>query len=152
MPGQTVRKKSVQQKLNALDFEFQGKNVLIVDDSIVRGTTSQEIIQMARNAGANKVYFASASPPIRHPHIYGIDMPQVTELIAYQRSVTEIQHLIQADKLIYLDLADLVEVAREGNPKVIRFEASVFDGQYITGDEQAYLTDIAQLRGESALN
>src|SRR5690606_31890630 len=133
MPGQQLRKKSVRQKLNAIELEFQGKNVLLVDDSIVRGTTCNEIIQMAREAGANKVYFASAAPPVIYPNVYGIDMPAANELIAHGRSVDEISKLIGADKLIFQDLEDLVETCREGNPAIKRFDCSVFDGQYVAG-------------------
>ena len=148
MPGQTIRKKSVRQKLNALDLEFEGRNVLLMDDSIVRGTTSREIIQMARDAGANKVYFASASPPIRYPNIYGIDMPVSEELVAYGRTVEEVADFIGADKLFYLPLEDLIASAKEGNPTIERFEASVFDGQYVTGDESAYLKEVGMVRAD----
>jgi amidophosphoribosyltransferase len=148
MPGQVIRKKSVRQKLSVIDSEFRGKNVLLVDDSIVRGTTSQEIIQMARDAGANKVYFASAAPPIRYPNIYGIDMPSAQELIAHNRTVEQVCEQIGADGLIYLDLASLVEVAREGNKTIEQFESAVFDGIYLTGDESAYLLKAAKSRSE----
>jgi len=134
MPGQAVRRKSVRQKLNALGTEFKGKSVLIVDDSIVRGTTSQEIVQMAREAGARRVHFASAAPPVRFPNVYGIDMPTRSELIASDRSVEEIAREIGCDRLIYQDLADLIEDVRAGNPSIERFETSCFDGNYITGD------------------
>ncbi len=134
MPGQAVRRKSVRQKLNALGTEFKGKNVLIVDDSIVRGTTSQEIVQMAREAGARKVHFASAAPPVRFPNVYGIDMPTRSELIASERSVEEIAREIGCDRLIYQDLGDLIEDVRATNPSIARFETSCFDGRYITGD------------------
>jgi len=134
MPGQAVRRKSVRQKLNALSTEFRGKNVMIVDDSIVRGTTSQEIVSMAREAGARKVYFASAAPPVRFPNVYGIDMPTRGELIASDRSVEEIAREIGCDQLIFQDLADLIEDVRAGNPAIARFETSCFDGNYITGD------------------
>ncbi|MDE3208118.1 MAG: amidophosphoribosyltransferase, partial [Pseudomonadota bacterium] len=134
MPGQATRKKSVRQKLNAIDFEFRGKNVLLVDDSIVRGTTSREIVQMARDAGALKVYFASAAPPVRYPNVYGIDMPRASELLATGKSDMEICREIGADALIYQDLDDLFEAARDGNPDVPSFEASCFNGSYITGD------------------
>lgn len=151
MPGQAERKRSVRQKLNAIDLEFRGKNVLLVDDSIVRGTTSQQIVQMAREAGARKVYFASAAPPIRYPNVYGIDMPSATELVANGREVDEIAAITGADRLIYQDLQDLIEAAREGNPKITRFEASVFDGVYITGDvNQDYLGQIEQMRADGA--
>ncbi len=151
MPGQAERKRSVRQKLNAIDLEFRGKNVLLVDDSIVRGTTSQQIVQMAREAGARKVYFASAAPPIRYPNVYGIDMPSATELVASSREVDEIAAITGADRLIYQDLQDLIEAAREGNPKITRFEASVFDGIYVTGDvNQDYLGRIEQMRADGA--
>ena len=151
MPGQAERKRSVRQKLNAIGLEFRGKNVLLVDDSIVRGTTSQQIVQMAREAGARKVYFASAAPPIRYPNVYGIDMPSATELVANGREVDEIAAITGADRLIYQDLQDLIEAAREGNPKITRFEASVFDGIYVTGDvNQDYLGRIEQMRADGA--
>ncbi len=151
MPGQAERRRSVRQKLNAIDLEFRGKNVLLVDDSIVRGTTSHQIIQMAREAGARKVYFASAAPPIRFPNVYGIDMPSAHELVANRRELGEIAAEIGADRLIYQDLPDLVEAAREGNPKITRFEASVFDGVYVTGDvEEDYLQRIEQMRSDGA--
>ena len=134
MPGQGVRKKSVRQKLNAISQEFRGKNVLLVDDSIVRGTTSGEIIQMAREAGARKVYFASASPPVRYPNVYGIDMPTRSELIAAFRTDEEIRCEIGADALIYQDVDAMKRVVRALNPKLDGFEASCFDGVYVTGD------------------
>ena len=134
MPGQAMRKKSVRQKLNAIGLEFKGKNVLLVDDSIVRGTTSREIVQMARDAGARKVYFASAAPPVRFPNVYGIDMPSRTELIATGRSDAEICFEIGADGLIYQDLEDLKASVRKANPNITDFDASCFDGKYITGD------------------
>jgi len=136
MPGQAMRKKSVRQKLNAISVEFKGKNVLLVDDSIVRGTTSREIVQMARDAGARKVYFASAAPPVRFPNVYGIDMPSRSELIATGRSDAEICHEIGADKLVYQDIDDLKTAVRMAspNPNIKYFEASCFDGDYITGD------------------
>lgn len=151
MPGQQLRKKSVRQKLNAIELEFQGKNVLLVDDSIVRGTTCNEIIQMAREAGARKVYFASAAPPVIYPNVYGIDMPAANELIAHGRSVEEICKLIGADKLIYQDLEDLVETCREGNPDIKRFDCSVFDGQYVAGKiDGEYLQRLENSRNDSA--
>ena len=151
MPGQAQRKKSVRQKLNAIDLEFKGKNVLLVDDSIVRGTTSAQIIQMARDAGARKVYFASAAPPVRYPNVYGIDMPAASELVASNRSDEEVARLIGADRLIYQDLKDLLEAAHEGNPHVSRFDASCFDGVYVTGDvSQAYLKRVEQCRNDAA--
>jgi amidophosphoribosyltransferase len=153
MPGQNQRKKSVRQKLNAIELEFKGKNVLLVDDSIVRGTTCKQIIQMARDAGARKVYFASASPAIRFPNVYGIDMPAASELIANGKSDEEIQALIGADWLIYQDLQDLIDSATEGNPKITRFECSVFDGKYITGDvDEMYLKRLENTRNDDAKN
>ena len=140
MPGQATRRKSVRQKLNAIAQEFRGRNVLLVDDSIVRGTTSREIIQMAREAGAKKVYFASASPPVRFANVYGIDMPTRAELIASFRSDEEICREIGADALIYQDLDDLKAAVRAVNPAITQFETSCFDGHYITGDiTPAYL-------------
>ncbi|MCD6045752.1 MAG: amidophosphoribosyltransferase [Gammaproteobacteria bacterium] len=147
MPGQAIRRKSVQRKLNAIDLEFQGKNVLLVDDSIVRGTTSREIIELARAAGAKKVYFASAAPEVISPNVYGIDMPRTADLIAHNRSVEEIRVLLNADGLIFQDLKDLIAAAREGNPAITQFEDSVFSGNYITGDINAeYLEALAQAR------
>jgi amidophosphoribosyltransferase len=134
MPGQSVRRKSVRQKLNAIAMEFKGKNVLLVDDSIVRGTTSREIVQMAREAGARRVFFASAAPPVRFPNVYGIDMPTRSELIAAYRSEEEVALELGADALIYQDLSALEEAVRQINPKLERFETSCFDGIYITGD------------------
>jgi len=151
MPGQALRKKSVRQKLNAIDLEFRGKTVLLVDDSIVRGTTSGQIIQMAREAGATKVYFASASPPVRYPNVYGIDMPTGEELIAHGRTDAEVCHLIGADRLIYQDLDDLIDCARKGNPEITRFDTSCFDGRYVTGDvDQEYLDSVSALRSDAA--
>ncbi len=148
MPGQAMRKKSVRQKLNAIGVEFKGKNVLLVDDSIVRGTTSREIVQMARDAGALKVYFASAAPPVRFPNVYGIDMPSRAELIATGRSDEEICREIGADGVIYQDLADLKAAVRKANPAIVDFDASCFDGCYITGDITAeYLDAIEAARG-----
>jgi amidophosphoribosyltransferase len=137
MPGQGMRKKSVRQKLNAIASEFKGRNVLLVDDSIVRGTTSKEIVQMARDAGARKVYMASAAPPVRFPNVYGIDMPTKDELIAHNRSTEEIRQYIGADALIYQDVAAMKKVVAALNPKLQGFEASCFDGVYITGDISA---------------
>jgi len=134
MPGHAVRRKSVRQKLNAIGMEFKDKNVLLVDDSIVRGTTSQEIVQMARESGARKVYFASAAPPVRFPNVYGIDMPTRSELIAAHRSEDEVAREIGADALIFQDLDALKECVRKLNPRLTSFETSCFDGQYITGD------------------
>ncbi|MBS0466301.1 MAG: amidophosphoribosyltransferase [Proteobacteria bacterium] len=134
MPGQGTRKKSVRQKLNAIASEFKGKRVLLVDDSIVRGTTSKEIVQMARDAGAVKVYLASAAPPVRHPNVYGIDMPTRGELVAHNRTVEEIRQVIGADALIYQDVEAMKQTVGKINPRVQGFEASCFDGLYITGD------------------
>ncbi|MCL1143668.1 amidophosphoribosyltransferase [Shewanella gaetbuli] len=151
MPGQQERKKSVRRKLNAINAEFKGKNVLLVDDSIVRGTTSEQIIEMAREAGAKKVYFASAAPEIRFPNVYGIDMPTTNELIAHGRDADEIAKIIGADGIIFQDLHDLVEAVRMENPDVKTFETSVFDGNYITKDvDQSYLDHIMQLRNDDA--
>lgn len=153
MPGQKERKKSVRQKLNPVKLEFQGKNVLLVDDSIVRGTTSKEIIQMARDAGANKVYMASAAPPVRYPNVYGIDMPSAEELIAHDRTDAEIAELIGADCLIYQDLKDLVESAKEGNDAIVRFDCAVFDNEYVTGDvDDIYLQKLEAERNDRAKN
>ena len=147
MPGQKIRKKSVKQKLNTIDLEFSGKNVLLIDDSIVRGNTSKQIIQMARDAGAKKVYFASASPPIKYPNVYGIDMPYVEELIAYNRTVDEISELIGADKLIYQDLEDLIDAVSLGNKDIKDFDCSCFNGEYITGGvSETYLSKLKKIR------
>jgi len=143
MPGQVHRRKSVRQKLNAITMEFKGKNVLLVDDSIVRGTTSREIVMMAREAGARKVYFASAAPPVRFANVYGIDMPTRAELIACDRTDEEIRREIGADALVYQDLADLKAALRAVNPGISNFESSCFDGIYITGDvSQEYLSGL----------
>jgi amidophosphoribosyltransferase len=153
MPGQAARKKSVRQKLNAIELEFRGKNVLLVDDSIVRGTTCKQIIQMAREAGAAKVYFCSAAPAVRFPNVYGIDMPSAHELIAHGRTTDEVAELIGADWLIYQDLPDLIDAVSEGNPKLTRFDCSVFDGDYVTGDvNEAYLGKIEQARNDAAMS
>jgi amidophosphoribosyltransferase len=154
MPGQAMRTKSVRQKLNPVGIEFRDKVVLLVDDSIVRGTTSREIVMMAREAGARKVYFASASPPVRYPNVYGIDMPNQGELVATGRTEAEIAREIGADLLIYQDLDALKEAVRAANPKLKNFEASCFDGKYITGDITAdYLSQLAferdELRGQA---
>ncbi len=153
MPGQAMRKKSVRQKLNAIGLEFNGKNVLLVDDSIVRGTTSREIVQMARDAGALKVYFASAAPPVRFPNVYGIDMPSRAELIATGRTDEEICREIGADALIYQDLDDLKASVRKANPAIVDFDASCFDGNYITGDiTPAYLDKVERGRAAGKAN
>jgi amidophosphoribosyltransferase len=149
MPGQGVRKKSVRQKLNAISMEFKGRNVLLVDDSIVRGTTSKEIVQMAREAGARKVYMASAAPPVRYPNVYGIDMPTKEELIAHNRSIEEIRAYIGADQLIYQDVEAMKRVVAALNPRIKGFEASCFDGQYITGDISA--DEFASLKAQRQL-
>lgn len=149
MPGQTMRKKSVRQKLNAIDLEFHGKNVLLVDDSIVRGTTSQQIVQMARDAGAKKVYLASAAPPVRFPNVYGIDMPSCNEFVAHDRNVEEIAKELGVDWLIYQDLPDLVAAINKKS-NVERFDTSCFDGNYITGDiDENYLYYIDALRNDA---
>ncbi|CEP10930.1 hypothetical protein [Parasitella parasitica] len=149
MPGQQVRRKNVRRKLNAMALEFHGKNVLLVDDSIVRGTTSKEIIVMAREAGAKKVYFASCAPPIRYPNVYGIDMPTRSELVAYSRNEEQIAEEIGADKVIYEDLDDLTESVRRFNPTIQTFDTSVFDGKYITGDvDESYFEYIEGERND----
>ena len=149
MPGQALRKKSVRQKLNPISVEFKGKNVLLVDDSIVRGTTSEQIVQMARDAGANKVYFASAAPPVRFPNVYGIDMPSRDELLATDRTDLEICKAIGADALIYQDLDDLIECVQLINPAIKNFDSSCFDGIYVTGDvNEAYFAAVEAKRGE----
>ena len=151
MPGQRERKKSVRQKLNPVPLEFEGKNVMLVDDSIVRGTTCRQIVDMARDAGANKVYFASAAPPVRYPNVYGIDMPSASELIAHGRSVDEICEIIGADWLIFQDLEDLVKCSAEGNPAIKSFDCSVFSGDYVSGDvDKNYLDRIESLRNDEA--
>jgi amidophosphoribosyltransferase len=153
MPGQGVRKKSVRQKLNAIGVEFRGKNVLLVDDSIVRGTTSQEIVQMARDSGARQVFFASASPPVRFPNVYGIDMPSARELIATGRDDEEVAREIGADRLIYQDLDGLVAAVRSVNPAIRSFETSCFSGNYVTGDVTAeYLAGIEAQRNDDSLS
>lgn len=151
MPGQEQRKKSVRQKLNAIELEFRGKNVMLVDDSIVRGTTSKQIVQMARDAGAKKVYFASAAPPVRYPNVYGIDMPAASELIAHNRTVEQIQDAIGADRLIYQDLNDLIDAASEGNPQITSFDTSCFSKNYVTGDvNDAYFAELEIERSDGA--
>jgi amidophosphoribosyltransferase len=150
MPGQSQRKKSVRQKLNPIGQEFLGKNVMLVDDSIVRGTTCNEIIQMARDAGAKNVYFASAAPAVRYPNVYGIDMPAATELIAHGRTEDEIQAEIGADWLVYQDLEDLIDAAKEGNPSISVFDCSVFNGEYVTGDiDSTYLDRLETSRNDA---
>ena len=149
MPGQRMRQRSVRQKLNAISLEFKDKNVLLVDDSIVRGTTIRQIVQMARDAGAGRVYVASAAPPIRHPNVYGIDMPAAEELVAYGRSEEEVRRLINADWLVYQHLDDLVASARMGNSAIGAFECSVFNGDYITGGiDDDYLRRLSRTRND----
>ncbi|MGZ4981936.1 MAG: amidophosphoribosyltransferase, partial [Methylobacter sp.] len=151
MPGQKMREKSVKQKLNAIGLEFEGKNVLLVDDSIVRGTTSAQIIQMARDAGAKKVYFASAAPPVRYPNVYGIDMPAAHELIAHDRTEDEVCVAIGADRVIYQELNDLIDAVRKGNLDIGHFDTSCFSKEYITGDiDDEYLERTEALRNDSA--
>jgi len=149
MPGQTQRKKSVRRKLNPLDIEFKGKNVMLVDDSIVRGTTSREIVQMARDSGANKVYFASASPAIRYPNIYGIDMPAANELIAHDKTEAEVAEAIGADRLVYQELDDLINAVTTGNPELQEFDCSVFTGKYVTGADDGYFTELEERRADA---
>ena len=152
MPGQASRKKSVRQKLNAIASEFAGKNVLLVDDSIVRGTTSREIVQMARDAGANKVYFASAAPEVRYPNVYGIDMPTRAELLATGRTVEQIAAEIGADAVIYQDLEALRAAVSGANKELEDFEMSCFDGRYVTGDiTEAYLAEVENARSDSKM-
>ena len=151
MPGQAERAKSVRYKLNAIDLEFRGKNVLLVDDSIVRGTTSRQIIKLAREAGAKKVYFASAAPPVRHPNVYGIDMPAASELIANGRGVEAVEELIGADKLIYQDLHGLIRSVRHDTSAITEFDTSCFSGEYVTGDVTAeYLHELEVRRNDAA--
>ena len=150
MPHQEERKKSVRRKLNILDLEFKDKNVLLVDDSIVRGTTSRKIIEMAKEAGANKVYFASAAPPVKYQNLYGIDMPATKELVASKKTDEEICTEIGADWLIYQDLDDLIASVQEGNPNIKEFECSVFTGQYITPLNDGYLENLENTRDDSS--
>ncbi len=151
MPGQKERKKSVKQKLNAIELEFKGKNVMLVDDSIVRGTTCTQIIEMAREAGAKNVYFSSAAPEVRYPNVYGIDMPVASELIAHGRTSDEVAELIGADRLVYQEQQDLVDAVRKGNPNIESFDCSVFDGKYLTGGvDENYLTQLAESRNDKA--
>ena len=151
MPGQSMRKRSVRQKFNTIDLEFNGKNVLLVDDSIVRGTTTRQIVQMARDAGARKVFVASASPPIRHPNVYGIDMPAVEEFVAFGRSEEEVGQAIGANWLLYQRLDDLVRCVERGNKSIEQFECSVFDGRYITGGiDKRHLERLSLVRSDQA--
>jgi amidophosphoribosyltransferase len=151
MPGQQERKKSVRQKLNPIELEFAGKNVLLVDDSIVRGTTSKQIVQMAREAGAKKVYMASAAPPVRYPNVYGIDMASHAEFVAHNRTVEEITEIIGADWLVYQDLEDLKLAVQKGNEDIKHFDCSCFDGIYVTNDiDDTYFERLFQQRNDSA--
>jgi amidophosphoribosyltransferase len=151
MPGQQERKKSVRQKLNPIELEFAGKNVLLVDDSIVRGTTSKQIVQMAREAGAKKVYMASAAPPVRYPNVYGIDMASHAEFVAHNRTVKEITEIIGADWLIYQDLEDLIASVRKGNNDIKSFDCSCFDGVYVTQDiDEKYFERLSDQRNDVA--
>jgi len=151
MPGQTQRQKSVRQKLNAVELEFRGKNVLLVDDSIVRGTTSRQIIKMARDAGARRVYMASMAPAVRYPNVYGIDMPTAEEFVAHARTEDEIGQMIGADWLAYQKQSDLEAAVAEGNPALARFDCSVFDGEYVTGDVDAdYLERLSLKRNDQS--
>jgi amidophosphoribosyltransferase len=151
MPGQEERAQSVRRKLNAIDLEFRNKNVLLVDDSIVRGTTSRQIIKLAREAGARKVYFASAAPPVRYPNVYGIDMPAASELIANGRDVEEIRQIIGADRLIYQDLSGLIRSVRHDNSEITEFDTSCFSGEYVTGDvTKEFLSELEQVRNDHA--
>jgi amidophosphoribosyltransferase len=150
MPEQSARTASVRRKLNAIDLEFRGKNVLLVDDSIVRGTTSRQIIEMAREAGARKVYMASAAPPVRYPNVYGIDMPAASELVAASRTEAEVERVIGADWLIYQDLSDLVASVRYEHANISRFDTSCFSGEYVTGDvTNAYLSELERRRANA---
>lgn len=151
MPGQKQRTKSVRYKLNPIELEFRGKNVLLVDDSIVRGTTSKQIVQMARDMGAKKVYLASAAPPVRYPNVYGIDMPDASELIAHGRSEEQVREYIGCDRLIYQDLEDLIAAVRQGNKSITQFDCSCFDGKYVTGGVTEELLEQLRLRRVGAL-
>ena len=151
LPGQAERMQSVRRKLNAIPLEFRNKNVLLVDDSIVRGTTSKQIIKLARDAGAKKVYFASAAPPVRYPNVYGIDMPAASELIANGRTTEEIEKLIGADRLIYQDLNGLIRSVRHDNSAIAEFDTSCFSGEYVTGDvTEEYLDELEERRNDAA--
>jgi amidophosphoribosyltransferase len=151
MPGQEEREKSVRRKLNAIDHEFRGKNVLLVDDSIVRGTTSAQIIELAREAGAKKVYFASAAPPVRFPNVYGIDMPAASELVAAGRTEQQVAEQIGADWLVYQDLGDLIAACQHDDSRVVEFDTSCFSGEYVTGDiTPEYLAQLQVQRSDTA--
>ena len=150
MPGQTMRRNAVRQKLSPIGSEFKGLNVLLVDDSIVRGTTSEQIVEMAREVGANKVYMASAAPPVSYPNVYGIDMPAAYELIAHDRTVEQVREAIGADGLVYQDLEDLIDCVRESRPSLKEFETSCFNGIYITGDvDKTYLDKLQTARSDA---
>jgi amidophosphoribosyltransferase len=146
MPGQATRSKSVREKLNPMGVEFKGKNVLLVDDSIVRGTTSREIVQLARDAGANKVYFASAAAPVRYPNVYGIDMPTRAELIAHGREVGEIRSALGADQLVYQDVKAMTQAVSDVNPALTSFDSACFDHNYLTGDIDDEYLDRLEIR------
>ncbi len=151
MPAQGERRRSVRRKLNPISIEFRNKNVLVVDDSIVRGTTSEQLVQLARDAGARNVYFASAAPPVRYPNVYGIDMPTPSELVAHGREEHEVGEYLGADRLFYQNLEDLKQAVALGNRNITTFDASCFDGEYVTGDvDQAYLREIGLSRSDSA--
>ena len=151
MPGQAIRKDSVRKKLNPIPYEFEGKNVLLVDDSIVRGNTSAKIVQMARDAGASKVFFASAAPPVIHPNVYGIDMPAKDEYIAHGRTQEQVSEKIGADWLIYQKLDDLIDACSGGSRNIDTFDTSCFNGEYVTGDiDDAYLEKLENSRNDAA--
>jgi amidophosphoribosyltransferase len=151
MPGQEMRKKSVRRKLNAIELEFRNKNVLLIDDSIVRGTTSKQIIEMSREAGARNVYFASAAPPVRYPNVYGIDMPAANELVAHGRTEQEVCDIIGADRLFYQTLEDLVQAVKHDHAAIREFDNSCFSGEYVTRDiTPEYLTQLERARSDKA--
>ena len=151
MPGQELREKSVRRKLNTIENEFRGKNVLLVDDSIVRGTTSKQIVEMARESGASKVYFASAAPPVRFQNVYGIDMPATTEFVANGRTIEEINDHIKSDKLFYQTLEDLQKSTHNASSSDIVFDSSCFNGEYVTGDvSEEYLARLHEQRNDGA--
>ena len=151
MKNNSFKTKSVRQKLSAIELEFKDKNVLLVDDSIVRGTTSKEIVQMARSAGAKKVFFASAAPPVRYPNVYGIDMASKNEFIAHEKTTDEVCEAIGSDKLIYQNLDDLIWSVKQGNPRIKAFDCSCFDGNYLTNDiDKPYLDNLEAIRSDKA--
>ncbi|CAM9369827.1 unnamed protein product [Choristocarpus tenellus] len=153
MPGQATRKKTVRLKLNTIRSEFEGKNVLLVDDSIVRGTTSTELVKMAREAGAASVYLTSAAPPVRYPNVYGIDIPTATELVAHNRTSAQVAEKTGADWVLYQELGDLVEAVQEVNPAIMRFDSSCFSGEYVTGDiTRDYLDDLHLNRNDKTIS